>query len=130
MGRDLAQSIRDYNDFCKWWSRDERDQFTSDELVYKRIPSGTFWAKEVSPEQLRNNIVAGSFMFDSSHITIKSPDNLFNLQKTMLKNECLVEYNGELWVVVSVQKSKAKVSNRMFANDSHCSHYWYIELRK
>ena len=127
---DISQSRRDYNHLCRWWVRDERDQFTSDELVYKRTPSGGFWAKEVSPEQLRNNVIGGTFMFDSSHVTIKSPDNLFALQEETAKNECLVEYDGELWIVVSIQKSKHKRGNTMFASDKNCSHFWYIELRK
>ena len=125
MGVDLAQSRRSYNELCRYWTRNEDEKYTADELVYKRIPSGSFWAKEVAPEQLRNNVIGGAFMYDSSHITIKSPDNC-----EKLKNEDLVEFQGEFWIVVSVQKSKAKLSNTMYASDRNCSHYWYIELRK
>ncbi len=125
MSRDLAQSTRGYNEYCHWWTRNEDDDFESNELIYKRIPSGSFWAKEEAPEQLRNNIISGSFMFDSAHTMIKTPDNVMSL-----KNNDLVKYQGELWIVVSVQKSKAKIANTMFAADRNCSHFWYIELRK
>ena len=122
---DLAQSRRDYNEYCRFWTRNEDDKYEPDELVYKRIPSGSFWSKEVSPENTRNNVVGGTFMFDSTHITLKTPDNC-----EKLKSEDLVEFRDELWIVVSVQKSKARTGNRMFVKDQYCSHYWYIELRK
>lgn len=125
MPRDLAQSTRGYNIFCRWWSHDEREQFELDEMIYKRTPSGAFWAKEVAPESMRGNIVGGVFMIDSSRTTIRSPDNCMGL-----KSEDIVEYQGELWIVVSVQKGKAKHANTMYAADKNCSHFWYIELRK
>lgn len=122
---DLYQSRRDYHILCKWWAHDEREEFTPDELVYKRTPDGAFWAKEVSPEQDRDNIIGGVFNLDSTHVTLKTPDDCVGLQ-----SKYLVEYQGEFWIVVSVQKSKARKSNTMFASDRNCSHYWYIELRK
>ena len=126
MGVDLFQSRRDCNEFCRWWSRtDDEVRKQDNELVMKRIPSGTFWAKEISPEEYKKNIVAGDFIFDSSHTTIRSPDDCFGL-----KQDDLVEYQGETWIVVTVQKGKAKLSNTFFATDRNCSHYWYIELRK
>lgn len=122
---DISQSRRDYHCLCRWWERDERDEFTSDELILKRIPSGAFWAKEISPEQMRNDIVGGVFNFDSSHVTVKTPDNC-----EKMKENDLVLYQNEYWIVVSVQKSKVKRGNTMFASDKFCSHFWYIELRK
>ena len=125
MGLDLFQSRRNYNQLCKWWSRDERDEFESDELVHKRVPSGSFWAKEVNAEELKNNVINGSVMFDSSRVTIKSPDNCEGL-----KNNDLVEYQGCLWRVDNVQKKKARIQNSEFAADSVVSHYWYLNLVK
>ncbi len=125
MSIDLSKSRRDYHVFCRYWKRNESDEYTPDELIYKRIPSGSFWAKEMSPEQDRDNIIGGVFNFDSTHITIKSPDNCDGLD-----SKDLVEYEGEYWMVVSVQKTKARIGNKMYAKDKYCSHYWYIELRK
>ena len=125
MNIDIYQSRRLYNEICRWWSHDERDQFPSNEIVFKREPTGYFWAKEENAEQNRGNVVGGVFLLDSSRITIKSPDNLDKIQ-----SEDLVEYRGELWIVVSVQKTKARIQQTMFANDKYCSHFWYVELRK
>lgn len=125
MALDLFQSRREYNELCKWWSRDERDENTSDELIYKRIPTGTFLAKEVSPESIQNNVISGSFMFDRTTTTIKSVDNLNGI-----KQNDLILFRGEKWIIASVQRSKSKVQNTLFAIDKNCSHYWYIELRK
>ena len=122
---DLSVSRRDYPSFCRWWKRDERDEFTSDELIYKRTETGSFWAKELSAEQDRDNLYGGVFNVDSTHVTIKTPDNVMGID-----SKDLVEYEGEYWIVVSVQKSKARINNRMFAKDAYCSHFWYIELRK
>ena len=125
MSFDLFQSRRNYNEPCKWWSRDERDELESNELIMKRIPSGTFWAKEVSPESLQNIQIGNTFMFDKTNITIKTPDNIFGL-----KNNDVVLFRDELWIVINVQKTKARMQQTQFAIEKNCSHYWYIELRK
>lgn len=124
-GFDLFQSRRNYNEPCKWWDRDLRDQFPSDKLVMERIPTGFFMAKEVSPETERNNPIANAWLLNRSGVTIKTPDNVAGL-----KSEDLVLYQGEKWIVTNVQKIKARMQQTQFATDKNCSHYWYIELRK
>lgn len=125
MSFDLFQSRRNYNERCKWWSRNEDDEHESNELISKRVASGTFCAKEMSAIQLMNMNLGGSFRIDSTHTTIKSPDNLEGI-----KADDLVEYQGELWRVDDIQKSKARMQNTYYASDSKCSHFWYISLRK
>ena len=125
MSIDIFQSRRNYNEYCKWWSRDESNQYEDTDLIMKRVPTGTFMAREISPEQIRNNIILNSFLFELGTVTIKSPDNLMGI-----KNNDLIEYQGEKWIVVNVQKTKARIQNSYYANDKNCSHYWYIELRK
>ena len=125
MGFDLMQSRNTYNETCKWWTRNEDDEYTSDELVMKRVPSGHFQAKEINPESKQNRIIGNAFMFDRTNITIKSPDNLENI-----KNNDIVLFRGEKWIVSSVQKTKARAQRTFFALDKNVSHYWYIELRK
>ena len=125
MSFDPFQSRRNYNEPCKWWSRNETDDYESDVLIMKRIPTGTFMAKEVSPETERDNPIANAWLLHRSGVTIKSPDNLWGISA-----DDLILYQGEKWIVVSVQKIKARMQQTQFASDRHCSHYWYIELRK
>lgn len=122
---DIFQSRRDYNEPCKWWSRDENDDNEANALIMKRVPTGIFMAKEVGAEQLRNQVIFDSFMFGQGSVTIKSPDNL-----TGIKANDLVEYQDEKWLVINVQKIKAKKQNSYYAKDTNCSHYWFLELRK
>ena len=125
MSFDLFQSRAGYEELCRWWARDERDQNTPDERIMERVPSGSFMAREVAPENYQDNVIGGMFMIDRTTVTIKSSDDL-----KRIKSEDLVEYQGEKWIVVTVQRSKAKKQNTMFACDKDCSHFWYLELRK
>ncbi|MCR4661684.1 MAG: hypothetical protein K5765_06795 [Clostridia bacterium] len=125
MSIDIFQSRSGYNVLCRWWSRNESDDYESDELVMNRIPSGQFFAKEMNAEQLMKINLGGSFRIDATHITIKSPDNLIGI-----KTDDLIEYEDEIWRITNVQKIKAKKQNSFFMADKNCSHFWYIELRK
>ncbi len=125
MGFDLFQSRRNCNEFCKWWSRDERDIHLSNELIARRIPSGTFMAKEITPEDTQDVQIANTFSFDKTLTTIYSPDDLGNI-----KSKDIVLYQDDFWIVVNVQKRKAKMQQTEFARDKNCSHYWYLQLRK
>lgn len=123
--RDLRQSKLTYNEECVWWTRDERDKFVSSELVMKRNASGTFNAKEVNAENYQNNIVGGSFMFDKTTITLKTPDNINGI-----KQNDIVLFRGETWMVETAQRKKAKAQNSCFLKSDNCAHFWYLELRK
>lgn len=125
MAFDLLQSRNTYNEQCKWWSRNEADEYESDEIVMNRVPSGHFQAKEINAESRQNKIVGNAFMFDKSTITIKTPDEVSNI-----KNNDIVQFRGEKWIVASVQKAKTRAQRTFFALDKNVSHYYYIELRK
>lgn len=125
MGMDLFQSRRNYNEPCRWWTRREEDGYDSDEIIMQRVPSGKFDAKEVTAEQNQHNIIGDTFMVDRTSVTIKTPDDVYGL-----KDNDLVEYQGEKWLVQSVQKGKFRSQSTLFATDKNCSHFWYIELRK
>ena len=125
MGFDLFQSRRTFNEQCKWWTRNEDEENESNELIMKRVPNGIFMAKEVSAEVFQNNTIGNTVMFDRTNITIQTPDNVFGL-----KNNDLVLYQGEQWIVNNVSKRKAHIQQSHFAPDKYCSHFWYIELRK
>ena len=135
MGFDLFQSRRNQNEYCRWWGRKERDSsgdFEEDILVYKNVPSGFFYAKEISGEAQDDNVIGGIFMTDKTSVTIMSSDDLSDLYnvKQDIRNRVLVEYQGELWRVDNVQKRKAKIQNTEFGKTNYCSHYWYLSLIK
>lgn len=125
MGFDLFQSRASYNERCCWWSRNENDEFASDEFIMKRIPTGYFMAKEVSAEREQDITIGGSFMVGRTSVSIKTPDDIYGI-----KERDLVEYQGEHWIVDSVQKVKSRKQNNFFSNDKNCSHFWFLELRK
>ena len=122
---DLYNSRATYNERCRWWSRNNSDDIDTDELVNKRIPSGSFMAKEVVPRRNQDIQVGGVFNFEKDTITIKSPDDLKNIA-----TKDLVEFRGEIWRIISVQRSKSRNQNTVFGKDDNCSHYWYLELRR
>lgn len=125
MAMDLFQSRTTYNERCRWWSVKDEDGQESSDLVMKRIPSGSFMAKEIAPESDQDSIIGGIFLVEKTTTSIKTPDDVYGLKKNDL-----VEFQGERWIVTNVQKSKAKVQNTVYANDRHCSHFFYIELRR
>ena len=125
MSYDPYQSHGGYNLKCRWWHRREDEEVQPHELIMKRIPDGSFLGKEVSPLNTQNIQVGSVFWVEKELITIKSPDDL-----SKIVSEDLVEVNGEKWIVVSAQRSKARIQNTFFAKDRYCSHWWYLELRK
>lgn len=131
MSFDLFQQRRNFNARCMWWSRDEGDEYEEDELVYKRIPNGYFYAKEINAETKDNNVLGGVIMVDRTSVTIESADDLIDIQSQIqAKNNVLVKYQGDLWRVESVQKKKARIQNSEFGKPTHVSHYWYLNLVK
>lgn len=122
---DRYQSHAGYNEKGRWWHRNENDDNETDEIIMQRVSSGAFLAKEVTPRRTEDIQVGGVFMFEKDTITIKTPDNLEGIA-----SEDIVEFRGDKWRVVNVQRSKAKNQNTFFGKDVNCSHYWYLELRK
>ena len=126
MPLDFFNSRATYNDRCYWWSRNESDdEIDLDELVMKRVATGSFMAKEVAPLRKQDAQIGGVFEIEKHFITIKSPDNL-----SSIREKDIVKFRGEMWRVSSVQRSKARNQNTFFAKDNNCSHYWYLELSK
>ena len=132
MAFDLFQSRRNMNELCRWWSRNESDDIDEDELQYKRVARGSFYAKEINAEVQDDNVIAGIFATDKTSVTIMSSDDLSDLYNEYqdIRNRTLVEYQGEIWRVDNVQKRKARIQNSEFAKTSEVSHYWYLSLIK
>ena len=126
MPLDFYNSRATYNEKCQWWSRNEDDDdIDLDELVMKRVATGSFMAKEVAPLRKQDAQIGGVFEVERHFTTIKSPDNL-----STIREKDIVKFRGALWRVSSVQRSKARNQNTFFAKDKDCSHYWYLELSK
>lgn len=125
MSFDFGQTRRGYNEHCKWWSRNETDQYDNSELVYKRIPSGEFFAREVSPQMENNNIISGTFLFEKDTITIETPENLQGI-----KPNDYIMYQDEYWIVVDVQSRQVRQQQTEFMKHKRISHHWFLSLRK
>ena len=132
MGFDLFQSRRNRNERCRWWARNEADEYEEDELIYQRVPSGYFYASEVNAETQDDNIIGGIFNTDKTSVVIMSPDDLSSLYSVQqdIRNKVIVQYQGELWRVDNVQKRKARIQNSEFGRIASISHYWYLSLIK
>ena len=123
------ESNRDCHEFCKWWGRDESEVNTDDELIMQREPNGTFWAKEYTPEFFDSNVTGGTFRHDRTTTTIRTPTNMEPMRK-YIKNDCIVEYQHEKWIVVSAQRKNIRNGMTEFAEEDDVPHYWYISLRR
>lgn len=132
MSFDIFQSRRNANEECRWWIRNDNEEIDEDELVYKRVPRGTFCAEEVTAEVQNDNSIAGVYMADKTSVTLKSPDDLTDMyvQTQDITNKALVEYQGEIWRVEDVQKKKARIQNSEFGKVSTISHFWFLSLIK
>lgn len=93
---DLWSSRRANYATCLYWKRDEKEKDLS-ALDFKRLPDGRFTAKEASSRTLGESVIGGSFMIDSNSVTLETHD------RTDVKNEDVVEYMGERWIVRDVQ---------------------------
>ena len=125
MGLDVWVSHKGYNEYCKWWERDEDDENDSDELIMKREPSGFFYAKEQVAESADSSIIGGKFLLDRNRITIKTRDNVQGI-----KNNCLVLFQNEVWIVDVVQRKHLRSGNTEFAKEEDATNIWFIQMRK
>ena len=126
MAFDLFQSHRNFNEQCRWWHRNESEEDLEDnELFYKRIPTGSFFAKEAASEMNDSNILGGVMLANKSTITIYSPDNL-----EAIRPNDLVEFQGQMWRVEDNQAKIFRMQNNEFVKNDSVSRYWYLTLIK
>ena len=122
----LWASRRDCHEECTWWSRNEEvGEEVNDELIMKRQPSGTFYAKEYSPEYYDGNNFAGSFRVDRTTVTLRTPDDISGI-----KNDDIVKYQGVKWIVTSVQRKNVRNGMTEFTYEDNVPHFYYIQLRR
>lgn len=97
---DLWHSRRTYFAECKYWIRDQRESIANiNQWVLQHTPSGTFYAKEVSPHYNQFNQVGNGFVFNRDGITLESDEDLQDITVGSI-----VLYNGKAWWVDNIQK--------------------------
>jgi len=65
-GINIYHSRRINYNRCLYWERDESGIGNEDELIYKKKPSGVFYATESNVETNSMNMLAGVFMTGSA----------------------------------------------------------------
>lgn len=99
---DLFHSRRTNYTPCKYWVRDERDSVgTPQEWILQNQPSGRFYAKELAPVSTQMDVVSGVWALDKNRVVLETDDDVDDIDRG-----CLIEYNGELWLVESVQRTR------------------------
>lgn len=102
-GIDAYASRRVRYEYCKWWARDEGDPIPSSILVATKEPDGVFYAKEEAPRYDSQGQTSSVFMVGQSTMTLSTGDCVDGIGENSI-----VLYDGEEWIVSSVQKRKVK----------------------
>ena len=105
MAIDVRQSRVGFSDRCKWHKGvTNGNQFSMDPVV-----EGIFYADEHSPgTQVAEQI--GSVMINRTLTAIVTPDVVDGLVPN-----CFVEYNGETWIVLSIQRSETRGKSKQYS---------------
>lgn len=120
---DLWQSRRDLFNEVEYWSQvTNEDLVLNNQLVYNRMPTGSFMAKEVSSYSLDSQVVGETVMFDDQSVTLYTRDKIDDL-----KVNDKVRYNGKFFRVDNIQKNYVK-KQKQFIRGQISTEY-YITLR-
>lgn len=120
---DIYHSRRTNYEECEYWIRDERNKKAlATDWVMKNSPSGTFFAKEVSPKTNRMNQSANVWAYDRDEITLETDDDV-----NFIKRGCIVKYDDELWIVDTNQRQIHRKESE-FDKEKH--YRYIISMRK
>lgn len=120
---DLWQSRRDLFNEVEYWSQvTNEDLVLNNQLVYNRMPTGSFMAKEISAYSLDSQVVGETVMFDDQSVTLYTRDKIDDL-----KVNDKVRYNGKFFRVDNIQKNYVK-KQKQFIRGQISTEY-YITLR-
>lgn len=124
MGRvDLFHSRRTNYHKCEYWIRDERNKSGSpSQWVLMNEPSGWFYGKPLSPKSNQPNVINGTWMLDSNHITLETDDDVNDITRG-----CVVKFDDQLWLVESVQK---QIHNKESEFCKHIDYKYTIALTR
>lgn len=120
---DLWQSRRDVFVPVEYWSQiDNEDLVSNSQIVYERLSSGTFMAKEVSSLTDDSQVVGEAIMYDEKTVNIYTRDKIDNLRVNDI-----VKYEGKIYRVDNIQKNYVK-KQRQFMRRKASAEY-FISLR-
>jgi hypothetical protein len=120
---DLWQSRRDSFTEVEYWSQvDDEDLVGNQQLVYNRVPTGTFMAKEISVYSMDSQVVGETVLVDDQSITLFTRDKISDLRVNDK-----VKYDGKFFRVDNIQKNYVK-KQRQFMKELSSAEY-YITLR-
>ena len=120
---DLRTSRRDYFLYCTYWSQIENeDLVANNEIIHTKIPTGSFYAKEVNSYTIESDVVASVFMAESTTITIETADDVSDLRRNDI-----VKIDDKVYRVDNIQKTPIK-KQRQFLRNSYSMNY-VISLR-
>ena len=120
MSINLNNSRRSYNIRCRWWKSDVKTS-NLQKLSHENKPAGCFYAREHQPSNRLENFENDLTKIDIQNTVIETQDNVEGIN-----HECLVEYNGEIWIVDTVQ---SKMQNKRSRYNIKPSRITWITLR-
>ena len=117
---DIYHSRRNMHQLCAFWTRDESGIGNSEAYDYKDQPDGYFYAKEITPETVDNNVLFSTFMADQHHTMLESTDDLEGLTENSR-----VLFKDQPWRVDSIQKHPIIKETEFCKFETF---YWYVQL--
>lgn len=119
---DLFTSRRTcFNKCCYWHLNESWTNMHPNEIAVQKQPTGHFFANEEDLFRKENQIVAGSFMFESSNVTLSTSDFIPDLEVNDL-----VKYNDQVYRVSYIRKQPLK-KQKQYSNTP--SYKTYIALK-
>lgn len=122
MGRipmvNIYASRRGAYEKCAWLKRDEEKSLDPE---WAKKPTGVFYATEENPEYGSDSRVLGTFMADTSTITLKTSDDVEGIM-----SDDLVRYDDRDWVVTGVSLKKVKQRSEFCRKSQYVT---YMTLR-
>ncbi len=103
---------------CAWLKRDEAKNRDPE---WTKKPTGVFYATEENPEYGSDSRVLGTFIADTSAITLKTSDDVEGVSANDL-----VRYDGRDWVVTGVSLKKVKQRSEFCRKSQYVT---YLTLR-
>ena len=104
---DIYTSRRTAFEKCRWWARDD-DEVDLETYAHENKPSGSFYAKEANAFANEKGDINGIFLYDENTITLETQDAVD------VKAGDIVEFDGELWHALNVQKREFHKSKQYF----------------
>lgn len=99
MSIDIYHTRRGHFRYCQYWNRDENDSVGDlTKWILEKKPSGSFYARETSPQTNQADQLNNAFMFDKNLISLVTNDKVNDI-----KRGSIVSYLNHAWLVQSVQ---------------------------